>query len=107
MNDLAGPRYNEIGTVHTPPACSVRPVRVRQPGIRRSNRDACMSAEEVHFVMAAENHLHPQNRILSLLPRDEAKRLAPHLEQVDLEFKQVLCEAGESMAHVYFPTSGV
>ncbi len=48
-----------------------------------------------------------QNRLLSLLPQDEATRLAERLEPVSLEFKQILCEPGEPIRHIYFPQSGV
>jgi CRP-like cAMP-binding protein len=48
-----------------------------------------------------------QNRILSLLPREEVERLAPCLEPAKLEFKQMLQKAGAPMDHVYFPLSGV
>ncbi len=49
----------------------------------------------------------PQNRILSLLPQDEAGRLMRRLEPVSLEFKQVLYAAGAPIEHVYFPIAGV
>ena len=48
-----------------------------------------------------------ENRILSLLPRDERERLQPRLEPVSLEVKQVLFEPGQRIEHVYFPISGV
>ena len=48
-----------------------------------------------------------ENRILRILPRDEIKRLQPNLELVTLENRKILCEAGGTIEHVYFPTSGV
>src|SRR5437660_1065866 len=48
-----------------------------------------------------------ENRVLAQLPPQEYKRLLPHLEPVALEFKQVLCEPGETIEHAYFPLSGV
>jgi CRP-like cAMP-binding protein len=47
------------------------------------------------------------NRLLALLPQEEYKRLLPDLEQVPLNFKQVLYEPGSSIEFVYFPLSGV
>ena len=43
----------------------------------------------------------------SLLSHEEYNRLEPHLEQVQLEFRQVLSEPGRPIEHVYFPNSGV
>src|SRR5207302_7273654 len=47
------------------------------------------------------------NRLLALLPQEEYKRLLPNLEQVSLDFKQVLYEPGRPIEFVYFPLSGV
>lgn len=49
----------------------------------------------------------PSNRLLAALPPRELHRLRPHLESVPLSLKGVLHEAGESVKHVYFPTSGM
>jgi CRP-like cAMP-binding protein len=49
----------------------------------------------------------PGNRLLARLPRDEYKRLAPHLKIVPLEFKQILYEARSPMDYAYFPNRGV
>ena len=42
------------------------------------------------------------NRLLAALPAEERERLAPHLEQVSLEFNQVLVEFDRPIEHVYF-----
>ncbi len=47
-----------------------------------------------------------RNRLLAGLPENNLLRLAEHLEEIPLHFGQVLHEAGEPIAHVYFPNSG-
>ena len=48
-----------------------------------------------------------RNDLLAALPDVEFDRWLPHLELVELPLGQVLCESGELMSHVYFPTSGI
>jgi CRP-like cAMP-binding protein len=48
-----------------------------------------------------------QNRLLAALPADEYQRLAPYLEVVHLEAKQVLASPEQSICHVYFPRDAV
>ena len=44
-----------------------------------------------------------ENRLLAALPREEFERLAPFLEPVRVEFKQLLIEPGEPIPYVWFP----
>ena len=46
------------------------------------------------------------NRLLAALPRKDYKRLEEHLQQVPLEFGQVLHEPGGTIRYVYFPNDG-
>lgn len=48
-----------------------------------------------------------QNRLLSSLPRDVQIRLLPRMEKISFSLKQILYDAGQPIAHVYFPLSGV
>jgi CRP-like cAMP-binding protein len=48
-----------------------------------------------------------QNRLLAGLPRPDQQRLLAATVPVELSYKEVLCEPGEPLRHVYFPTSGV
>jgi CRP-like cAMP-binding protein len=48
-----------------------------------------------------------ENRILSALPPEEFRRIAPHLTETPLTFKQSLSKAGQPIARVCFPDSGV
>lgn len=46
------------------------------------------------------------NRLIDALPRSERTRLLAACETVNLRFAQVLCEPGETLEHLYFPTTG-
>lgn len=48
-----------------------------------------------------------QNQLLAALPETEWDLWQAHLEPVELTLGQVLCEAGNSPAHVFFPTTSV
>ena len=48
-----------------------------------------------------------RNRILGALPADERARLAPHLERVELDVKQVVFDVDRPIEHVYFPEAAV
>ncbi len=48
-----------------------------------------------------------QNQLLAGLPAAEIGRWQPLLELVDLPLGQVLCEAGRTPTHVYFPTTAI
>ena len=48
-----------------------------------------------------------QNQLLAALPDTEWHRWRPYFQPVDLAAGQVLCEAGNTPAHVYFPTSAI
>jgi len=49
----------------------------------------------------------PGNRLLLALPSRNLKRLMPELEHIPCQHGQVLMDADSSLAHVYFPDSGV
>lgn len=48
-----------------------------------------------------------KNHLLAALPDDEWDRWLPHLESIDLRLGQVLYEPGNTLRHVYFPTSAI
>jgi CRP-like cAMP-binding protein len=48
-----------------------------------------------------------RNRLLAVLPKPECDRWLPLLEPVELRLGQVLHESGETLNHVYFPTTAV
>ena len=45
-----------------------------------------------------------KNRLLAALPGPERQHLLARCEQIELRLGDVLCQAGERMRHVYFPT---
>ena len=47
-----------------------------------------------------------QNDLLSALPADDFKRLAPSFEVVPLKLKELLYKPGSAVEHVYFPGGG-
>jgi CRP-like cAMP-binding protein len=47
------------------------------------------------------------NRLLTILPKGEREKLEPFLEQVYLEFKQIVYEPNEPIDYVYFPINGI
>ncbi len=48
-----------------------------------------------------------QNHLLACLPEAVWQRWQPQLEAVDLPLGQVLCEPGERLTHVVFPTTAI
>ena len=58
-------------------------------------------------ISAGRTIQYPRNRILAALPPDEFRRLAPHLAETALTFKQSLSNADRPIGQVCFPDSGV
>ncbi len=54
-----------------------------------------------------EDHVLRNNRLLNALPPASRKRIEEHLEPVQFKLKTVVCEAGGSLKHVYFPAGSV
>ncbi|HEX5073814.1 MAG TPA: Crp/Fnr family transcriptional regulator [Gemmatimonadaceae bacterium] len=49
----------------------------------------------------------PRNRILAALPDEEYARIAPHLEPVTLQVRDLIHDIDQPITHVYFVNSGV
>src|ERR1700710_2136364 len=47
------------------------------------------------------------NHLLGALPAHEWEALTPHLELVQLRTGQLLCDSGQRIHHVYFPTTAI
>ncbi|CAN5489343.1 Crp/Fnr family transcriptional regulator [soil metagenome] len=48
-----------------------------------------------------------KNRLLSALPQEVWERWAANLEEVDMPLGMVLYESGQTLQHVYFPTTSI
>ncbi len=57
--------------------------------------------------MPRTNHDPPANRLIAALSRKDRQHLLGNCEQVDLKFADVLCESGNPIRHVYFPTDSI
>ena len=69
------------------------------PADERPDLTLCSGGEQVHE--ARSNHL------LACLPEPVWQRWKPQLEAVDLTLGQLLCEPGERLTHVVFPTTAI
>lgn len=49
----------------------------------------------------------PINCLLAALPAAVAAEWRPHMEEISLPEGHVLCEPGQSLSHVYFPTTAI
>lgn len=47
------------------------------------------------------------NQLLEALESSVRERISPHIEPVTLKLEAVVCEAGRSLRHAYFPEGGV
>jgi hypothetical protein len=56
--------------------------------------------------LPATNRPPPANQLLAALPPDVFARVAPALDVIPLKLKDFLHNAGEPIAHVYFPGGG-
>lgn len=56
--------------------------------------------------MSASAPLLVENQLIAKLEDGERQRLLAECDPVDMIFGEILCEAGQSIEHVYFPLSG-
>ncbi|MGA7949508.1 MAG: Crp/Fnr family transcriptional regulator [Thiobacillaceae bacterium] len=54
--------------------------------------------------MPSAQHAPAENRLLAALPGKDRRHLLAGCEQVELGLGAILCEPGETIRHVYFPT---
>jgi CRP-like cAMP-binding protein len=52
-------------------------------------------------------HQPKDNHLLSVLPKAEWERIAPHLLALDMPLGEVVYESGDRLDHVYFPTTAI
>jgi hypothetical protein len=58
------------------------------------------------IMLTLQSDLHG-NHLLGALPAHEWQALTPHLELVQLRTEQLLCDSGQRIHHVYFPTTAI
>ena len=59
------------------------------------------------LVASFQNQNPKINRLLEVLPAADFARLVPFLKLVELPLGEALCESGDLLNHVYFPTTAI
>jgi CRP-like cAMP-binding protein len=57
--------------------------------------------------MIDASHTRRHNRLLDALSHEQWERWRHHLEYADMPLGHVLCEPGNTLSHVYFPTTAI
>ncbi|MEZ0603362.1 Crp/Fnr family transcriptional regulator [Paraburkholderia sp. IW21] len=55
----------------------------------------------------SNTHQPKDNHLLSVLPKAEWERIAPHLVALDMPLGEVVYESGDRLDYVYFPTTAI
>jgi CRP-like cAMP-binding protein len=74
------------------------------PGIRE--RSYILPTCETRTMLILQSDLHG-NHLMGALPAQDWQAIAPTLELVHLRSEQLLCDSGQRIHHVYFPTTAI
>ena len=74
-----------------------------------NDRGAIFITKDLEFALHYISLMHDpkQNHLLAALLADEYERLAPHLELIQMQLGDVLCESGGKLQYAWFPTSAI
>ena len=81
-------------------------MRSRIPMRTRRNTAQSAQTRRIKIMLTLQSDLHG-NHLLGALPAHEWQAIAPHLELVQLRTEQLLCDSGQRIHHVYFPTTAI
>ncbi len=73
--------------------------------VARRRQHVSMPVHEEQSVIARAAHC--VNRLLAVLPSDDRDRLAGELALVELPLGKVIYDSGDTLDHVYFPTTAI
>lgn len=82
-------------------------LHLRAPPALSPNADAHRAAAIPELAAPPAGRAPMANRLLAALPREECGSLIDGLEQVALNYGEVLYEPGDRIKHVYFPTDSL
>jgi len=89
-------QFTLVEVLHCRSVISLQGVRLRSGALMIPNTQESR-------VPSAE-HVPAGNQLLAALPRKDRQHLLSGCEQVELAFGNILCEPGETIHHVYFPS---
>jgi CRP-like cAMP-binding protein len=78
----------------------------RDAGLTGIKKYGAQRKYENKIMLNLQSDLHG-NHLLGALPAHEWQALTPHLELVQLRTGQLLCDSGQRIHHVYFPTTAI
>ena len=94
------------GSIHPPLRAMQRTYKRMQESDQKQEDANTRAFTRGPIMLTLQSDLHG-NHLLGALPSHEWQALAPHLELVHLRTEQLLCDSGQRIHHVYFPTTAI